>query len=63
MDRYRITYVNPAFSPRASYEVVSARDNHDAARRFREQVNQACVIKTIGDKGIIRIDQLQEGGA
>ncbi len=59
MDRYRITYVNPAFSPRASYAIVKATDNHDAARRFREQVNQACVVQTIGDKGIIRIEQLQ----
>ena len=61
MNTYRITYVNPAFSPRASYEVVNANDNREAVQRFRERVNQACVIKTIGDKGIIRIEQLERG--
>ena len=61
MNQYRITYVNPAFSPRASYAIVEATDNYDAARRFREQVNQACVVKTIGDNGIVRIEQLKGG--
>ncbi len=56
MNRYRITYVNTAFSPRASYFTVEAYDNPDAVRRFREQVNQAC-----GDNGIVRVEQLEGG--
>ena len=63
MNRYRVTYVNPAFSPRASYVVIEAADNHDAVRRFREQINQTCVIKTIGDKGVVRVQQLKVGAA
>jgi hypothetical protein len=63
MNAYRITYVNPAFSPRASHAIVEALDNHDAVRRFREQINQACVVKTIGDKGVVRIEQLNGGAA
>ena len=61
MNTYRITYVNPAFAPRASCEVVKAHDNHEAVQRFRKKVNQACVVKTIGDKGIVRVEQLERG--
>ena len=57
MNRYRITFVNPAFSPRASYEFVQATSPEQAAEQFRKTVNQACVVKTCGDRGIIQIDK------
>ena len=62
MNTYRITYVNPAFSPRASYAIVEANSTEDAVRRFLEQINQACVIQTIGDRVVVRIEQLPKGG-
>ena len=54
MNVYRITFVNPAFSPRASYEVV--RDVHNATEAiaaFWQRVNPACVL----DKRLYAIER------
>ena len=45
MNVFRITFVNPASSPRASYEVV--HDVHNAAEAiaaFWQRINPACVL-------------------
>ncbi len=62
MNAYRITYVNPAFSPRASFDVVHAHNVSDAVRVFWENTNPAAVDKSIGDNGIVHVERL-EGGA
>ena len=61
MERYRITFVNPAFSPRPSYEIVRADSETEAVRLFRERVNQACVVKSIGDRGVGLVERLKGG--
>ncbi len=44
MNTYRLTYVNPAFAPRASYELVSAHNASGAITEFWKRVNSACVV-------------------
>ena len=53
MNGYRITYVNPAFSPRASYEVIEADNAKGAIAAFWERINPACVF----DKRIYAIER------
>jgi hypothetical protein len=44
MNTYRLTFVNPAFAPRPSRQVVSAPDARQAIAEFWKQVNPACVL-------------------
>ena len=65
MSTYRITYVNVAFAPRASYQCVSAENVAGAIAEFRRIVRQAIVVASAGDRGIVRVERLQDtkGGA
>ena len=60
---YRITYVNPALAPRPSHTLIEAADEAAAIAGFWRRTNPACVLKTVGDKGICRVELLPEGGA
>ena len=57
MNRYRITYVNPAFAPRPSVFVTDVYNRTEAVRAFRERHNQANVIQTIGDRGVVKVER------
>ena len=48
MNTYRITYVNIAFSPRASHDAIEAHTASDALARFRERTNMAVVETIVG---------------
>ena len=53
MNTYRLTFVNPAFAPRASCQVVSAPSASEAIAEFWKRVNPACVL----DKRIHTIER------
>lgn len=44
MHVYRLTFVNPATSPRPSYETVDAESPADAVRVFWSRINPANVV-------------------
>ena len=54
---FRITYVNPAFAPRASIEHITAHNAPDAVRRFWDRMNPACVAKECGADGVVAIER------
>ncbi len=65
MSTYRITYVNVAFAPRASYQCVQAGNVAGAIAEFRRIVRQSILVASAGDRGIVRVERLHDtkGGA
>ena len=65
MSTYRITYVNVAFAPRASYACVQAENVADAIAEFRKNTRPAILVASAGDRGIVRVERLHDtrGGA
>ena len=53
MNLYRIAYVNPAFSPRTSYELLEVYNAAEAVAAFWQRINPACVL----DKRLCAIER------